>query len=173
MAQMIMRRERSAGSWAIALGVGLVLACAARAEDWQGKAVELYPQLGVAGSDFSKEFGRMRLQKKSTDPAFFANPKWPVLLAQECGNKLGIAAKPQAAPVATAKESPEMEAGRKLYEKKCGRCHDAFGPGVEEMTWNRWIWKWKDKARLTDEEYDQLMDYARRFREARQAKMAK
>lgn len=161
------------GSWAIALGAWLILACAAHGEDWQRKAVELYPQLGVAGSDFSKEFGRMRLQKNSTDPAFFANPQWPVLLAKECGNRLGITAKPQAPAVAPAKESPEMEAGRKLYEKKCGRCHDAFAPGVEEMTWNRWIWKWKDKARLTDEEYDQLMDYARRFREARQAKTAK
>ena len=171
--QMITLRSHPIGFWVFVLGAGLMLAPAARAEDWHRKAVELYPQLGVSNSAFSAEFARIRQQKRSSDPTFFKNPQWPVLLAKECGNKLGAAVKEQAPQVATPPESPEMAAGRKLYEKKCGRCHDPFPPGVEEMTWNRWLWKWKDKARLTDEEYDQLMDYARRFREARAAKMAK
>lgn len=66
----------------------------------------------------------------------------------------------------------EMSPDQKLYVAKCGRCHEAFSPGVSEMTWNRWIWKWKDKARLSDDEYDRLMAYARREREARQAGIA-
>lgn len=73
---------------------------------------------------------------------------------------------------ASAKKPVPKDPEQALYEAKCGRCHEPFAPGVSEMTWNRWIWKWKDKARLTDEEYDRLMVYARREREARAAKLA-
>lgn len=73
---------------------------------------------------------------------------------------------------AAGKEGATLDPDKALYERKCGRCHEAFVPGVSEMTWNRWIWKWKDKARLTDEEYDRLMVYARREREARAARLA-
>lgn len=156
---------------------GVMLACAAavswaHSDDWRGKAVELYPDLGIADSAFRKEFERLRRERKSSTPSLFKNPQWPVVLAKQCASKLASTtnAAPAAAP--TPPPSPEMTADEKLYVAKCGKCHDTFYPGVEEMTWNRWIWKWKDRARLTDEEYDQLMAYARTAREARQAKMA-
>lgn len=158
--------------------IGVMLACAATApgaqsEDWRAKAVELYPDLGIADSAFSKEFESMRLRRKASAPRFFRNPRWPVLLAKECAAKLGpVTNAAVAKPSAPAPQSPEMTADEKLYVAKCGKCHDVFYPGVEEMTWNRWIWKWKDRARLTDEEYDRLMAYARTVREARRAKMA-
>ena len=58
----------------------------------QHKAVELYPEVGVAGSPLNKEFlGRMtRYQKENK--GFFTEPDWPVRLAKECSEAL--AAKP-------------------------------------------------------------------------------
>lgn len=154
--------------------LGIVLSAGvSRAEDWQRKASEMYPQLAVAGSAFSKKFQKLRLRREADNPKFFDNLEWPVLLAKECAAELGAKAKPGAVPSAADKPGhPEMPADQKLYVARCGRCHEAYSPGVDEMTWNRWIWKWKDKARLTDDEYDQLMAYARREREARRAKMS-
>ena len=58
----------------------------------QLKALELYPELGVADSPLNKEFvERMkiyRIEKKE----FFAEPDWPIRLAKECSEAL--AAKP-------------------------------------------------------------------------------
>ena len=154
------------------LGV-MLLASAVRAEDWQRKAVEMYPQLGVSGSEFNKKFWSLYQQRRQTNPAYFSLPQWPVLLARECAGQLGspIAAKtpPSAAAASTAgasSEPPEMIAGRKLLVAKCGRCHEAPNPRVEEMTWNRWVWKYRGKAQLTDEEYDRLNAYAKRLRES-------
>ncbi|MCC6356783.1 MAG: hypothetical protein IT577_23085 [Verrucomicrobiae bacterium] len=77
------------------------------------------------------------------------------------------------APVASKEvAAKDADPDARLYVAKCGRCHEVYGAGVDEMTWNRWIWKWKDKARLSDEEYDRLMAYARREREARLARLA-
>ena len=60
----------------------------------QRKAIELYPELGVADSLLNNEFVervRMyRIEKKE----FFAEPDWPVRLAKECSEAL--AAKPKA-----------------------------------------------------------------------------
>jgi hypothetical protein len=54
----------------------------------QLKALELYPELGVADSPLNKEFVervRMyRIEKKE----FFAEPDWPVRLAKECSEAL-------------------------------------------------------------------------------------
>jgi hypothetical protein len=170
-----MMQRGSHRRWAVLL-CALLFAAAAPAEDWQRKAVELYPQLGVADSAFSKKFQRLRRLRKASDPKFFEKPEWPVILAKECAAQLEAGGKGNAnakAPQApAAKEQPDMPADKKLYIAKCGRCHDPFDAGVDEMTWNRSLWKWKDKARLTDDEYDQLMAYARREREARQKKPA-
>lgn len=160
--------------WAAVLGV-MLLASTARAEDWQRKAVELYPQLGVSGSEFNKKFWSLYRQRMQTSPAYFNLPQWPVLLARECANQLASqAAVKTAAPAASAppaaagasSEPPEMIAGRKLLVAKCGRCHEPPNPRVEEMTWNRWVYKWRGRAQLTDDEYDQLNAYARKLRES-------
>ncbi|MBI5394703.1 MAG: hypothetical protein HZA91_05325 [Verrucomicrobia bacterium] len=165
--------------WAVVLGVALSVG-AAQAEDWQRKAVEMYPQLGVADSAFSKKFQRLRRQQELANPDFFNTPRWPVLLAKECADQLAAEAKPKApaatpaaAAPGTTGASPELAAGKTLYLAKCGRCHDFPNPGfIVEETWNRWMMHMRYKAKLSDVEYDQLMDYARREREARQAKKA-
>ncbi|MBM3889484.1 MAG: hypothetical protein FJ388_10195 [Verrucomicrobia bacterium] len=141
------------------------------ADDWQRKAVEMYPQLGISGSPQNAKYWALHKERLRTNPDFFKNPQWPFLLAKESGDLLKIQpVSPPATPPGPPPESPEMAAGKKLYTAKCGRCHDTFYPGVEEMTWNRWIWKWKNRAGLSNDEYDQLMDYARRVRESRAAK---
>lgn len=77
-------------------------------------------------------------------------------------------AKPKAPP------PPAMSPGEKLYKAKCGRCHDLPNPGfIAEETWNRWMMKMRYTARLSDVDYDVMMDYARLEREARQAKKGK
>jgi cytochrome c5 len=162
------------------LGIALAVGTA-RAEDWQKKAVEMYPQLGVADSAFAKKFQQLRRQQELVNPDYFNNPQWPVLLAKECAAQLAAETKPKApssaAPAAvTASKTPSapaMTIGEKLYQAKCIRCHDLPDPGrVEQMTWNRWMMSMRYKAGLNDEEYDQLMDHAQSRRDAWQAKKA-
>ena len=156
-------------SWVAALCVAC-FAVTVLAEDWQRKAVELYPDLNVAGSPLNKKYRALYQERLRTNPGYFKIPQWPVLLAKEAAALSGAQpAAPQppaaaaAAPVST--EPPEMIAGRKLLVAKCGRCHDAPNPRVDEMTWNRWVWKWRWKAELGDDEYERLMAYAKRLRE--------
>jgi len=163
--------------WAAGLGVALSLG-AAQAGDWQRKALELYPQLGVADSAFNKKFHQLRRQQELGNPDYFNNPQWPVWLARECAAQLAAAAKPAASPAVAARGAPNRAspvapgpiAGEKLYQAKCGRCHDLPGPRfIREETWNRWMMSMRYKAGLNDEEYEQMMDYARRDREQRPA----
>lgn len=164
--------------WIVVLTVAFVVS-AAPAEDWQKKAVEMYPQLGVPDSAFSKKFQQMRRQRELGNPDYFNNPQWPVLLGGECAEQLAAEAKLKALPAAAASGAtggaapvaPELIAGEKLYQAKCGRCHDFPKPRfIAEETWNRWMMSMRYKAGLNDEEYEQLMDYARRERELRPAK---
>jgi len=214
----------------------VLIGATARGEDWQRKAVQMYPQLGVLGSPLNKQFWAAYQDRQKADPAFFNDPKWPVHLARHCAEQLATLAsvslsaapdtaelsasaklfeakcgKCHPAPDAAMEEpawnramqkwkdkaglnldefarlmryakaaregqtpggKPAMDPDRRLLIAKCGRCHDAPNPAAEEMTWNRWMWKWRNRAGLTDEEYDRLMDLARRTRETRQAKAA-
>lgn len=54
----------------------------------QRKAIALYPDLAVAGSDLNKKFiARMkRYQAEKKD--FFTDPDWPLRLAKECSDDL-------------------------------------------------------------------------------------
>ena len=58
----------------------------------QRKAIELYPDLSVAGSPLNKEFVERTKRYQTEKKAFFAEPDWPVRLAKECSEAL--AAKP-------------------------------------------------------------------------------
>jgi hypothetical protein len=55
----------------------------------QQKAIQLFPDIGVAGSPLNKEFvdraKRYQIEKKE----FFAEQDWPVRLAKECSEALG------------------------------------------------------------------------------------
>ncbi len=60
----------------------------------QQKAIELFPDVGMAGSLLNKEFV-VRVKRYQTEKKeFFAEPDWPVRLAKECSEAL--AAKPEA-----------------------------------------------------------------------------
>lgn len=73
-----------------------------------------------------------------------------------------------------AEQAPAAPPGKKLYESKCLRCHKDLDPTIyEDMTWKRWLWKMKDKARLDNEEYGDLSDYLKGVREAAKSKKAR
>ncbi len=48
----------------------------------------LYPELGVAGSEFNTLFLRHFNELKQTSPQFLEEPSWPVLLARRCADEL-------------------------------------------------------------------------------------
>jgi hypothetical protein len=56
--------------------------------EWQSKAVSLFPELGVAGSEFNLLFLRHVKELQRTSPQFMQEPSWPVLLAQRCADEL-------------------------------------------------------------------------------------
>ena len=58
------------------------------AKEWQAKAVEKYPTLSVQGSSFNKRFVEAYTERRKTNPNFFANPKWPLTLADEVDEAL-------------------------------------------------------------------------------------
>jgi hypothetical protein len=57
-------------------------------EEWQQKAVSLYPALGVAGSEFNVLFLKHYRELKVSSAAFIQEPSWPVLLAKRCDDEL-------------------------------------------------------------------------------------
>ena len=60
-------------------------------EEWQQKAVSLYPALGAAGSDLNLLFLKHYRELKASSPAFVGEPSWPVLLAKRCDDELRAA----------------------------------------------------------------------------------
>jgi MFS family permease len=53
-------------------------------EDAQREAVRRFPQLGVAGSAFNREFLARAARYRTEKPAYFQDVQWPLHLAQEC-----------------------------------------------------------------------------------------
>ncbi len=162
-------------SWMVALGAVLITSVAL-AEDWQRKAVELYPDLAVSGSPLNKKYWALYRERVRTNPGYFKIPQWPVMLAKESATQIGakpataaaVAPSASASPktVSADSEPPEITAGRKLLITKCGRCHETPNARVDAMTWNRWVWKWRGRAELTDEECEKLAVYAKHVRES-------
>lgn len=56
-------------------------------EDWQRKAVDDYPELGVQGSELNKKYIQKVQSLRNSDPLFFKNPRWPYILAEEVNVK--------------------------------------------------------------------------------------
>lgn len=52
-------------------------------QQWQAKAVAKYPTLGAQGSDFNKRFVAAYNKRRASTPAFFTDPRWPLILADE------------------------------------------------------------------------------------------
>ena len=86
-------------------------------------------------------------------------------------SRLAFVAAAAVSAAGAAEQAPAVPPGKKLYEAKCLRCHKDLDPTIyEDMTWKRWLWKMKDKARLDNEEYGDLSDYLKGVREAAKAK---
>lgn len=51
--------------------------------DAQREAIRLYPELGVAGSEFNRLFLERHRHYQQTRPAFFQETAWPIRLAEE------------------------------------------------------------------------------------------
>ncbi len=91
-------------------------------QEWQLKAVSLYPELGVADSEFNRLFLQRYQEMKQTSPQFEQEPSWPVLLAKRCADELrerataaipadstrtaGVKASPITAPAAAEGPAP-------------------------------------------------------------------
>jgi len=53
------------------------------APNWQKKAIAEYPELADANSDINHKFVAKVNDLRSSNPAYFNNPQWPYLLAEE------------------------------------------------------------------------------------------
>lgn len=67
----------------LAVLFGAVAVAQTTDKEWQTRAVQKYPDLGIQGSDFNKRFVAEHNKRRQTTPAFFADPRWPLLLADE------------------------------------------------------------------------------------------
>jgi hypothetical protein len=56
-------------------------------EDWQKKAVADYPDLGVQGSELNTKFVQRVRFLRSSNAAFFEDPRWPYIVAEEVSKK--------------------------------------------------------------------------------------
>ena len=71
--------------------------------EWQRKAVSLFPELGVAGSEFNMLFLKHHRELQRSSPQYMEEPSWPVLLAKRCADELRTgSASPAARPAADA-----------------------------------------------------------------------
>ena len=66
-------------------------------EGWRAKALEVYPDIGKKDSPLNAKFVALYNERWKSDPDFFKNPKWPLLLA----NEVAIPSTPSAPAAAT------------------------------------------------------------------------
>jgi len=56
--------------------------------------------------------------------------------------------------------------GKRLYTAKCARCHQLYDPAkYDANTWDAWMEKMRQKARLNEDQVKQLDEYCRAVRE--------
>jgi len=74
-----------------------------------------------------------------------------------------------AAPMARAADAmDDWAAGKRLYTAKCARCHKFYDPAkYDDRTWNEWMGKMRQKAKLNDEQYAKLSGYLQTLRPTR------
>ena len=117
------RRKRGATIWTLLLFL-LTLSLTAAAtqtasQEWQLKAVQKYPELGVPGSDLNQRFVAEYNKRIAANPGFFTDPQWPLLLADELA-----AATP--APTATATPAPSRVLPKSAAKASPSRFRDQW-----------------------------------------------
>jgi hypothetical protein len=108
------RRKHGATIWTLLLFLLTLSLTAAAAQpasqEWQLKAVQKYPELGVQGSALNQRFIAEYNKRLAANPSFFNDPQWPLLLADELA-----ASTPAPTPTATPAPSrvrPKSPAGK-------------------------------------------------------------
>lgn len=93
----------------MALFLALCLTGVAQVTDkeWQAKAIEKYPALGVKGSEFNTRFLNAYSERQKTDPAFFADARWPLILADELAASPPVTIQPSPTPPAPSTPAPD------------------------------------------------------------------
>ena len=76
------------------------------AAEWQKKAVSLYPELGIEGSEFNALFVQHHRELLGSSPEFVQEPSWPVLLAKRCADELRARRQASAVPPPAAAAPP-------------------------------------------------------------------
>ena len=81
-------------------------------QEWQHEAVRRYTELGVRGSPLNTAFVAEYQRRKQlpSETRLFANPRWPVLLADECANRLAATNSSQLNPPQAATQTAETSA---------------------------------------------------------------
>ena len=110
---------------AVFLVAGFLRVAAAQTatDNWQAKAVQKYPELGVRGSELNTRFIATYNARRKTDPKFFANPQWPIILADE------LAIEPPVPPIESAPSAPLVLAPEPVAQLKP---HTETRPSAEE-----------------------------------------
>ncbi len=80
-------------------------------EEWKAKAVEKYPDLGVADSPLNQRFVEAYRQRSAKEPEFFKDPRWPMRLADELAGDAPAAPAPAAPAEAQGAPYPGLSTG--------------------------------------------------------------
>lgn len=77
-------------------------------QEWQREAIRRYPSLAIRGSPLNNAFVTeyQRRRNSPSEARLFANPRWPVVLADECANQ--VAASSSAARTPTPANAPPV-----------------------------------------------------------------
>jgi hypothetical protein len=84
----------------LAFGAQLTAADQTTDKDWQVKAIAKYPSLGVKGSPFNRQFLEECEKLRLSNPSYFTNPQWPLLLADKLALAQGERPKSEAERIA-------------------------------------------------------------------------
>lgn len=66
---------------------------------------------------------------------------------------------------ATQVAADDLAAGKKVYTGKCARCHKFYDPTrYDDKTWETWMQKMRERAKLNESQYTQLSIYLQTLR---------
>jgi hypothetical protein len=69
------------------------------------------------------------------------------------------------AAAADALSPAESERARKLYVRKCARCHKLYDPaGYSDKEWNKWMGTMSRKAKLSESDEQRIKEYTEMLR---------
>lgn len=124
----------------LALLVACACPCAAQntPAEWQAKAAQKYPELAARDSEFNKRFVATYTERRSSKPALFANPQWPMILADEVAAQLAPGSVPPTpppsqpvAPLAPLKPAPNPQ----LAEYEADATPSSSGLSAAKFRW--------------------------------------